>query len=172
MSFYCYLLFTNGGRNTYIGATFDPDKRLRQHNGELSGGARATSGKSWTRALVVGGFPDWPAALQFEWSWKRHGRTRPGVVGKQEALFILLESKQSTKQALPFACWQKRPYIINELDTKIDTRLLKYVQTAEMPLTHVSQDEINKLAEDIEVMMLEIADLIQRFQNYLKQKMD
>jgi predicted GIY-YIG superfamily endonuclease len=169
---YCYLLYTNGGRNTYIGATFDPNKRLRQHNGELSGGARATSGKSWTRALYVGGFPDWSAALQFEWSWKRHGRKQPGLAGKQRALLALLESKQSTRQALSFACWPQQPYVVNELGSNLDTRLLKYVQQPEMPLVCVSQAEIDKIAEDIEAIMLEIADLVQRFQNYLKQKSD
>ena len=170
---YCYLLYTNGGRNTYIGATLDPNKRLRQHNSEISGGARTTSGKTWTRALIVGGFPDWSAALQFEWAWKRHGRKLPGLVGKQQALLTLLESKQSTKSALPFACWPHKPYIINELDAKLDMRLLKYRQTTEeMPLTCVSQDEIDKLTKDIELMMLEIADLTARYTNYVKQKTD
>jgi predicted GIY-YIG superfamily endonuclease len=170
---YCYLLYTNGGRNTYIGATLDPNKRLRQHNGEITGGARTTSGKAWTRALIVGGFPDWSAALQFEWSWKRHGRKLPGLVGKQQALLTLLESKQSTKSALPFACWPQRPFVINELNTKIDTRLLKYGQpTEEMPLVCVSQAEIDMLTNDIEMMMLELAELMKRFQNYLKHKSD
>ena len=35
---YCYMLYTDKNQ-TYIGATIDPDRRLRQHNKEISGGA-------------------------------------------------------------------------------------------------------------------------------------
>ena len=54
--------------------------RLRQHNGELAGGARATSPpwlQPWRAAAVVTGFRAGAAvdggkraALQFEWAWK------------------------------------------------------------------------------------------------------
>jgi len=57
MSFYCYMLYTSKNQ-TYIGATVDPDRRLRQHNKELSGGARATAmrvgqGLEWSRACYI-----------------------------------------------------------------------------------------------------------------------
>ena len=48
----------------------DPARRLRQHNGELAGGARATHGRRWRRRYLVGGFADERSALQFEWRWK------------------------------------------------------------------------------------------------------
>lgn len=72
---FCYLLVSKSGQ-TYIGATVDPDRRLRQHNKELVGGARRTGaraavGDTWTRLCKVSGFPDKHAALQFEWRWKR-----------------------------------------------------------------------------------------------------
>jgi predicted GIY-YIG superfamily endonuclease len=41
MSFYCYLLYTDAGQ-TYVGATVDVARRLRQHKRKISGGARAT----------------------------------------------------------------------------------------------------------------------------------
>ena len=61
---------------TYVGATVDVDRRLRQHNKEIKGGAHATGakvekGEIWIRAAHVEGFPDWQAALQFEWRWKQ-----------------------------------------------------------------------------------------------------
>ena len=79
-SSYCYLLVTEDGRHTYVGATVDLDRRLRQHNHELMGGARATGiqhakGQRWIRVCSVSGMPDWRAALQVEWRWKQLGRT-------------------------------------------------------------------------------------------------
>ena len=77
-NFYVYLLISSSG-TTYVGATVDLDRRLRQHNKELVGGAKATSikvkkGEIWTRVCYVLNFPSWQAALQFEWRWKRLGR--------------------------------------------------------------------------------------------------
>jgi predicted GIY-YIG superfamily endonuclease len=69
----CYLLVADGGR-TYIGATVNPERRLRQHNREITGGARATAGRVWERVCYVRGFVDNHAALQFEWRWKYYGR--------------------------------------------------------------------------------------------------
>ena len=42
MGFYVYFIEATNGR-TYIGATVDLDKRIRQHNCEIKGGAVATS---------------------------------------------------------------------------------------------------------------------------------
>jgi len=74
MSYYSYCLQSNDGKRTYIGATVDPDRRLKQHQGILSGGARATAGREWKRVCLVGGFPTWNDALKFEWRWKRMKR--------------------------------------------------------------------------------------------------
>ncbi len=106
---YCYLLYTDDGRRTYIGATVDPDRRLRQHNRELQGGAKSTHGKDWTRACMITGFPDWRATLQFEWAWKYHGRKLRGLGGKLQALLNLLHSPQSTSSATPFRLWSTPP---------------------------------------------------------------
>lgn len=66
-----------GRSKTYVGATVNPDRRLRQHNGEISGGARATSGRKWRRRYLIGGFSDERAALRFEWRWKYLTRHAP-----------------------------------------------------------------------------------------------
>jgi len=87
---------------TYIGATCDPDRRLRQHNGALAGGARATAGRSWTRVLYISGFPTWSDALKFEWKWKRCGS---GVVRRITGLAELLLSGKSTSSSTPFASY-------------------------------------------------------------------
>ena len=63
---------------TYIGATVDLDRRLRQHNRELKGGAKRTTARpaQWYRVCYVSGFTSWRAALQFEWRWKWFSRQR------------------------------------------------------------------------------------------------
>ena len=61
---------------TYIGATIDIDRRLRQHNKELVGGAKATSRRpgEWYRVCYVTGFQDSHQALSFEWHWKHFSK--------------------------------------------------------------------------------------------------
>lgn len=78
---YCYALISDCGRYTYIGKTNDLKRRLRQHNGELSGGARYTrKGRPWKHFVYVKGFPTNSLALCFEWRWKfRRGRGKKGV---------------------------------------------------------------------------------------------
>jgi predicted GIY-YIG superfamily endonuclease len=88
---YCYMLVS--GKKTYIGATVNPARRLRQHNGELRGGARATSGHTWKRQFLLGGFPDDCSALRFEWRWKFLSRQAPGdtwIERRTHALSLLL----------------------------------------------------------------------------------
>ncbi len=72
--FYCYLLKSKNERylnDTYIGFTDNPLHRIRQHNGEIKGGAKQTSRKRpWSLELVVSNFPNKILALMFEWSWQ------------------------------------------------------------------------------------------------------
>ena len=111
MSFFVYLLTTTGNDATYVGATVDLAKRLRQHNGEISGGAHATTrrGNVWRRAAHVAGFPDWPAALQFEWRWKQLTRQQPPSKSPLERRFAalkkLLAFERPTTKAVPYSEW-------------------------------------------------------------------
>lgn len=59
-----YLLVS--GRRTYIGATTNLDRRLRQHNGEIRGGARSTRGRQWIVACYIAGFPNRSEAYRWE----------------------------------------------------------------------------------------------------------
>lgn len=75
--FYVYLISTKNDSNTYVGATIDVKRRLLQHNSLKSGGAKRTTNLSkdgknvWRLVCYVQGFPEWTAALQFEWRWKQ-----------------------------------------------------------------------------------------------------
>lgn len=101
----CYCLVSQSG-STYIGSTVDVDRRLRQHNGELSGGARATAkGNGWTRVCHVLGFPDERAALQFEWRWKQLSRkeaSKNPMERRLNALVVLLNMDRATSKAQPY----------------------------------------------------------------------
>ena len=117
MSF-VYLLESTDG-STYVGATIDVNRRLRQHNKEITGGARRTgmkvlNGQIWKRICYVSGFPDWRAALQFEWRWKQLSRkmtNKKPVEKRLEALQQLLALDKSTESAIPFNQWLTPPTI-------------------------------------------------------------
>ena len=123
MSF-VYLLHSTSNA-TYVVATVDLEKRLRQHNKEIKGGARATSikveqGELWERACYVEGFPDWQAALQFEWRWKQLSRKLPAKLfplkRRMIALKQLLELERSTSKAVAYSEWATPPNIIFEAE--------------------------------------------------------
>ena len=71
-----YVLRADCRRRHYTGATRDIEHRLRQHNGELAGGAKATRGRSWHVHFLVTGFDQWGAALRFEHQLKATVRKR------------------------------------------------------------------------------------------------
>lgn len=71
--YYVYLLQSTINNRTYCGSTNNLDKRLRQHNGEIKGGAKSTSKyRPWNIICYVEGFIDKKHALRFEYQWK-HG---------------------------------------------------------------------------------------------------
>jgi structure-specific endonuclease subunit SLX1 len=121
---YVYLLVSTSG-NTYVGATVDLERRLRQHNKEIKGGAHATGmkvsqGENWTRAAHVSGFPDWQAALQFEWRWKQLSRKLPLKMNPLErrikALKELLALERPTSKAIAYSEWPAPPEVHCEID--------------------------------------------------------
>lgn len=122
--YYVYLLISTDN-STYVGATMDLDKRLRQHNKEIAGGAHYTSqkianGEIWLRAAYVEGFPTWQAALQFEWRWKQLSRKIPTkhspLMKRMMALKQLLGLDRSTSKAVPYNEWPTPPRV--ELETQ------------------------------------------------------
>jgi predicted GIY-YIG superfamily endonuclease len=114
---FVYLLESDN--TTYVGATVDLERRLRQHNKEISGGAVATGrkvaqGHTWKRICYVSGFPTWQATLQFEWRWKQITRTLPKdepIIRRMKALKKLINLSQSTSKAIPYSEWPIPPSI-------------------------------------------------------------
>ena len=117
--FFVYLLVSTDN-STYVGATVDLDRRLRQHNKEIKGGAHATGakvskGETWVRAAHVSGFPDWHAALQFEWRWKQLSRKLSPKLfpldRRMKALKELLALERPTSKAITYAEWPSPPEV-------------------------------------------------------------
>lgn len=100
-----YLLqATDGTNRTYVGATIDVERRLKQHNGILSGGAKATSGGQWKRICHVVGFPHERAALQFEWKWKNLSKHQKGTAIQRriKALCLIFGLEKTTQKATDY----------------------------------------------------------------------
>ena len=124
MASYVYLLLSSDNA-TYVGATVDLDRRLRQHNKEITGGAFATGakvnkGEIWIRAAHVEGFPDWQAALQFEWRWKQLTRKITGpkkpIERRMIALKQLIALDRPTSKAKAYSEWSTPPTVVLEDD--------------------------------------------------------
>lgn len=67
-----YVLRSTRDDSTYVGATEDAERRLRQHNGLERGGARRThAGRPWQLARLHGPFATRGDAQSFEATLKR-----------------------------------------------------------------------------------------------------
>jgi predicted GIY-YIG superfamily endonuclease len=124
MPFFVYILLSTDN-STYIGATIDLDRRLRQHNKEIKGGAIATgakvsNGQIWVRVAHITGFPDWQAALQFEWRLKQLSRRISLSVNplhrRMIALKQLLKLERPTSKAKAYTEWTELPKVVLEDD--------------------------------------------------------
>ena len=109
---YCYILRNRNSEYahlTYNGSTNNPKRRLRQHNEEISGGARYTHGRGggWEIYALLTGFPDHKNTLSCEWRIKhtngKPGKRPPehcGVRGRVVALNHILKLDKWTKQCI------------------------------------------------------------------------
>ena len=132
--FFVYLLVSTYG-STYVGATIDLDQRLRKHNKEIKGGAHATSikvlqGETWTRVCHIENFPDWQAALQFEWRFKQISRKYPKNMNPLErrirALNDLMNLERPTTKAKAYIEWEKPPNLVINTDNQLFQRIMKF----------------------------------------------
>ena len=122
MAYVYFIESTNG--STYIGATVNLDKRIRQHNKEIKGGATATSnkvlaGEVWTYHCYVENFPSFNEALKFEWRWKQISRQiqkkNPKIKPREkriQALTELLQLDRPTSRAMLYSEWENKPNVV------------------------------------------------------------
>ncbi|CAE7732202.1 SLX1 [Symbiodinium pilosum] len=161
----CYLLQSaRNQRRTYIGFTMDPKRRLRQHNGEIKGGACKThKWKPWRMVLCVWGFPGKVLALQFEYAWQHpslsrhvrgkvahlgfcklagHGKQCP-VLGVDKNVRVLLEMLQ----ALPYCRMPLRVHFLDEGSWAVSQKMFGSNLPNHLTLTHGSFDELQHLCK-------------------------
>ena len=97
--YYCYIIANQNG-NTYNGYTTNLERRLRQHNGEIKGGARATHNRGPWKFIFVMTSCNWNScsiAMKHEWTIKYPTRKRPrphiynGIYGRLDSLKLVFE---------------------------------------------------------------------------------
>jgi predicted GIY-YIG superfamily endonuclease len=86
---------------TYAGVSPDPVRRLRQHNGEIKGGAKYTTGKGpgWRHICLISGF-DKIQSMQFEWAVKHYPpRDAGGISNRLVKLIAVLNKEKWTSKS-------------------------------------------------------------------------
>ena len=118
-----YIIHNRGA--TYAGVSPDPVRRLRQHNGEIVGGAKYTTGKGpgWEHICLVRGFQDKIHSMQFEWAVKHVApRNAGGVVNRIKKLYAVLNKPKWTSKApdadtVPLILEWKQPVLCEDRTT-------------------------------------------------------
>lgn len=146
--YYCYIiksinpLFAN---STYNGYTNNLKKRLREHNGDIKGGARATRGKGpWVYIVIWTGYQTRNEALSCEWRIKHptnkkfRGSKYNGVVGRIKSLNLLI--------GLDF--WTNKSIGMNS-----GTKYVLYVDENYIDLINVEIKKSNLMIEKLNVIL-------------------
>jgi len=100
---FCYILISTDSKysnRTYIGKTCYINKRIRQHNGNLSGGAKYTHvGRPYQYACIISEFVNETEALRFEYrlkhpngKYKKWKTQNTGLSRRMDALYHILKS--------------------------------------------------------------------------------
>ena len=92
---YVYIIFGKNIVNPtktkyYIGYTNNPTRRIRQHNQEITGGAKATKGYKWKYVGLISNIIDNIEGLRIEWRLK-HATKKRGISNKIESFLEYLE---------------------------------------------------------------------------------
>ena len=147
---YCYILrnkLEQFKHNTYNGSTNHPMRRLRQHNEEIKGGARATHGKggAWEICAMLSGFPDHINALSCEWRMK----CPSGKPGKREAKYQRVQGRiSSLNEILPLERWTGK-CVVDNRDMKLKLHIVEDV---------VGYLDMSKIPSNIEIVQVETID--------------
>jgi len=109
-----YCLLRDDKKQTYIGSTMNMERRLRQHNCEIVGGAKYTSksvklGHKWIIAFTLLNFPTWNETLKMEWMIKHITKKiniKDPLQRRLQAVDEILKSGKSTSSSLLFSSYE------------------------------------------------------------------
>lgn len=99
-SYIVYIIYKD--KYSYVGTTNDAYRRIRQHNGEICGGAKYTTSKGdgWDYACLITGFKSQNDALKFEWALKHNRKYgSKGIYSRIKNLKNLLFKENWTKSS-------------------------------------------------------------------------
>jgi predicted GIY-YIG superfamily endonuclease len=136
----CYMIATRGYTHTYVGITHDMKKRLRQHNGEIVGGAKATSRfHDWEVAFYVTGFGSKNEVLSFEWRMhhpdgkRKKDRSYFGVLGRVRGLLETLIQNRFEERDFLLHATEKFQNFVQSRDPELWTALCGTIQITSLP---------------------------------------
>jgi predicted GIY-YIG superfamily endonuclease len=75
----------------YIGYTNNPQRRIRQHNREIVGGAKSTAGYRWEYCAIIANFRDNIEGLQIEWRLK-YSTKKTNIVNRFNSFFNYIDT--------------------------------------------------------------------------------
>ncbi|XP_020099566.1 structure-specific endonuclease subunit slx1 isoform X1 [Ananas comosus] len=91
-----YLILSSRLNRSYVGVTTNFVRRLKQHNGEIKGGAKAASaGRPWSLACIIRGFVDRSEACRFESLWKSISRKMSRKKKEENAVNPVLQHREA-----------------------------------------------------------------------------
>ena len=113
---------------SYVGMTNDFFKRWRQHNKEISGGAKYTTSKGpgWTHICLVKGFTNKIEAMQFEWAVKHEPTRNAGGINNRIKKLVKVLCKERWTSKAPLAS-----SVSLEIDLKDDKFLDEFTDIPE-----------------------------------------
>ena len=146
---YCYIV--RSCKKTYIGYTVNPSRRIRQHRGELKGGAKATSCASdWEfLAIITSDSPVFTKilALSIEWhlkhpSGKKRDTSYWGIEGRLRAIIEVLN-----RYSIDFTVYVDEDY-------KVQLESIRDIAEERKDLTNPINNVINiKLLGELEYLV-------------------
>jgi predicted GIY-YIG superfamily endonuclease len=147
---FCYILHNKQDsflNCTYNGATNNPIRRLRQHNCEISGGAKVTTKRKggWIYAAILSGFHTHVNCLSCEWRIK----CPSGRPGKREPKYNGITGRiKSLNEILPLNKWTGKCVIENN------------TQTLKLHILKEYEEYINKeqIPNNIQIIPVDIID--------------